>query len=223
MADLRRRFVSAIYATHNDSSQIRDALTRILSRLKPGDVGLNVGAGFTKLHPAILNLDIVTGTAIDCQAQAEHLPFADSVFDLILTQETLEHVRDPFLSVKEMYRVLKPNGVLYCQLPFVIGYHPGPTDFWRFSPEGIRALVEQAGFECEEVSIAVGPATGFYRIVVEFWAVLASALFGPLYYPVKGLAAVGFYPLKWLDGPMLRSAQVNRIAGGYFVIAHKNL
>ncbi len=36
-----------------------------------------------------------------------------------------------------------PDGTLYVQLPLVIGHHPGPTDFWRFTREGIVHVVER--------------------------------------------------------------------------------
>ena len=84
-----------------------------------------------------------------------------------------------------MYRVLQEGGTLYCQLPFIIGYHPGPTDYWRFTKEGIRELVEHAGFVCEEVEIAVGPATGFYRIAVEFFAIVMSSVSKKFYFLTK--------------------------------------
>lgn len=220
-ASLRSRFVNAVYATHNSSPAIKSAVTRCLARLNGQDTGLNVGAGSTRLHPKVLNLDLAPGPNIDCCASVEAIPFPDARFSLVLSQETLEHVRDPFRAVNEVYRVLKAGGTFYCQVPFIIGYHPGPTDFWRFSREGIRELVERAGFICEEIGVAVGPATGFYRILVEFFAVAASRAWKPLYIPIKGAAALFFYPVKWLDMLLLKSTQVDRIPGGYYVIARK--
>jgi SAM-dependent methyltransferase len=218
---LRQRFVGSIYATHNRTKTIEKALGRVLAALPEGERGLNVGAGHTRLHPSLVNLDLAPGPNVDCCASAEAIPFDDGSFAVVVSQETLEHVRDPGRAVAEIYRVLKVNGTFYCQLPFIIGYHPGPTDFWRFTKEGIRELIERAGFVCREIGIAVGPATGFYRIVVEFFAVVASGIWERLYFPVKGTAALLFYPLKWLDPLLLRAAQADRVAGGYYVIAQK--
>ena len=217
----RRRFVGVVYATHNRTPQIRRSLSKCLARLKDGEIGLNVGAGSTNLHSSIVNLDITPGRTIDCCAQAEDLPFASLSFSVIISQETIEHVQDPCRAIREMYRVLKEGGTLYCQTPFIIGYHPGPTDYWRFSKEGIRQLVEHCGFACDEVGIAVGPATGFYRIAVEFVAVLMSRFLPWLYHPIKGMAALLLYPVKWLDPPLSGGKQADRIAGGYYVIARK--
>lgn len=218
---LRERFVGRIYATHNRSATVEKALASVLARLSNGERGLNVGAGKTRLHPRLVNLDVSPGPNVDCCASAEAIPFADSSFAIVVSQETLEHVQDPWLAVREIHRVLKVGGTFYCQVPFVIGYHPGPTDFWRFTKEGIRELVERAGFVCSDIGIAVGPATGFYRIAVEFVAVAASGIWSGLYYPAKGAGAFLFYPLKWLEPLLLRVAQADRIAGGYYVIARK--
>jgi SAM-dependent methyltransferase len=182
-----------------------------------------VGSGATRLHPAIVNLDLIYNSDLDCCGDAVALPFADAAFSLVVTQDVLEHVRDPSAALAEIYRVLDAHGTLYCQLPFIIGYHPGPTDFWRFSREGIRELIEKSGLVCEEIGIAVGPSYGFYWIAVEFAAVLASSLWGKAYKPVKGIMALLLAPVKLLDTAMSRSPQADRITGAYFVIAKKEL
>jgi SAM-dependent methyltransferase len=49
-------------------------------------------------------------------AAGEGLPFQDDCFDLVLSHEVLEHVRDDRAAVMEMVRVLKPGGraVIFC-------------------------------------------------------------------------------------------------------------
>ena len=49
------------------------------------------------------NLEFVLGTA-------EHLPFADASFTLVVTRFSLHHFADPRPSVDEMVRVLRPGG-----------------------------------------------------------------------------------------------------------------
>ncbi|MFH1446150.1 MAG: class I SAM-dependent methyltransferase [Chloroflexota bacterium] len=55
------------------------------------------------------------GTRVLCAA-GEHLPFADAVYDLILSNEVLEHVQDDAAAIKEMVRAMKTGGclVLFC-------------------------------------------------------------------------------------------------------------
>ena len=49
-------------------------------------------------------------------ALGEHLPFPSTSFDLVLSNEVIEHVSDDLQAVKEMVRTLKPGGrlVLFC-------------------------------------------------------------------------------------------------------------
>jgi SAM-dependent methyltransferase len=49
-------------------------------------------------------------------AAGEHLPFSKDVFDLIVSNEVIEHVQDDRMTVTEIVRALKPGGrlVLFC-------------------------------------------------------------------------------------------------------------
>ncbi len=49
-------------------------------------------------------------------AAGEELPFPGDAFDLVLSHEVIEHVRDDRAAVREMVRVLKPTGriALFC-------------------------------------------------------------------------------------------------------------
>lgn len=45
------------------------------------------------------------------------LSFGDNSIDLIITQDVFEHIKKPFLAFKEIYRVLKPNGLHIFTVP----------------------------------------------------------------------------------------------------------
>lgn len=49
--------------------------------------------------------------------KAESLPFRDEFFDLVISSAVLEHVGDIRETIREMYRVLKPNGNIYHEIP----------------------------------------------------------------------------------------------------------
>lgn len=221
LAKLKYFYIKKIYADHNDAKVVKVMLRELLSNLSPDAKGLNVGSGKTRIDPRIRNMEIEAGDGIDIVGSVEAIPSEDNVFDLVITQEVLEHVKSPRMAVEEIYRVLKPNGTAYIQLPFIIGYHPCPSDYWRFTHEGMIELVVSAGFNVTEVTLSVGPAVGFYRIAVEFFAVFMSAFYGRLYKPAKLFFALLLYPVKWLDPFMRRSSEAQRIAGGYFVVCRK--
>jgi len=48
----------------------------------------------------------------------ERLSFADASFDLVVSNDVLEHVDDPQRAAAEMLRVLRPGGVLLMTIPF---------------------------------------------------------------------------------------------------------
>jgi len=217
---LRQWFIRSFWAAHNSSPAVRKAMGSLLADLGDGR-GLNLGCGDTRLGPRLVNFDLMYTGAVDVLGDTLALPFPDGQFALIISQEMVEHVPDPFRAVREMARVLRAGGTLYLQAPFVIGYHPGPEDYWRFSRAGMQRLLEQAGLECRRLEPAVGAGTGMYRITVEFFAALPARMLPALYLPAKALASVIFFPLVWWDGFLARGKQSDRIPGGYFAIGVK--
>lgn len=196
LSKIRFRLVELIYADHNKSNVVQSRLRECVSNLHDDEIGINIGAGTTNFCSNIRNLDIFSGENIYYVAKAEEIPEESNFFSLAISQEVLEHVEYPDLAVKEIYRVLRKGGKFYCQVPFIIGYHPGPTDFWRFTKEGLVTIIKNAGFEIEEVGITVGAGTGYYRISVEFFAGLFSIFIPKLYIFLKGFFSIVFYPLK---------------------------
>jgi SAM-dependent methyltransferase len=51
------------------------------------------------------------------QGYAESLPYADNTFDVVHTSHVFEHLEDPLKAAKEAYRVLKPGGLLFIEVP----------------------------------------------------------------------------------------------------------
>lgn len=217
----RTRFVGLVYADHNRRKVVRTTVAEAIASLPKSAAGLNLGAGETEFDTRMVNFDVFLAPHIAVAGNAVELPFNAEAFDLVVTQEVLEHVQQPFAALREVARVLAPGGTLYLQVPFIIGYHPGPTDYWRFTVEGIRELVEQAGLDCNVPEVAVGSSSGFYRITVEYLAILFSLPLSALYTPMKALFSALLYPIKLLDPLTDRSPQVDRVAGGYFVVATK--
>jgi SAM-dependent methyltransferase len=215
------RFESFVYARHNNSPAIRAALDRVLASLGDDGVGLNLGSGWTSLHPRLLNLDVTRNSSLDLTGDAHALPFTDGSLRCVVSQEVFEHLTRPWVAIQEVARVLSPGGRAYIQVPMIIGLHSAPHDYYRFTPHGLRTLVESAGLRAAEIAPAVGAGTAAYRVFVDFWGTLAGSATQRAYRPAKALAAVVGAPLRWLDRLTMRQDDTNRIAAGYFVIAEK--
>jgi len=88
----------------------------------------------------------------DCTWDGCHIPFENNSFECIIATEVLEHVALPDLFLKEVYRVLKPNGIFFCTVPFIWHLHEVPFDEYRYTPFSIKRLINQAGFKGVEVN-----------------------------------------------------------------------
>lgn len=213
-------FVSLIYADQNRSRAVRRSLEKLLDDLPSDGVAINIGAGTTQ-YRNVVNIEIADGPTVHIVGFGPTLPFQDSSVDLAIAQEVLEHVENYNDLVDEVYRVLKPGGRFYCQVPFQIGFHPGPCDYWRFTRQGLEQMFSPPLWQQDSISITLGHGSGFYRIAVEFIAVTASCISQGFYRPSKAIFALTLYPLKWFDYITNLSKERDRIAGGYLCIAKK--
>lgn len=214
------RFVGQVYADQNQARVARQTLGRLIDRLPSDAVALNIGAGQTD-YRGVTNLELCDGPTVDIIGHGSTLPLNDASVDLVIAQEVLEHVADYPALVSEIHRVLKPGGAFYCQVPFQIGFHPGPDDYWRFSRQALEYVFSAPRWSRESLQITLGHGSGFYRIAVEFWAVTFSCLAQRLYRPAKAVAAVFCYPLKFFDLLTPYSLERDRIPGGYLCVARK--
>ena len=72
--------------------------------------------------------------------------------DCVFLTEVLEHIFHPLDTLLEIRRLLRPGGYLVGSVPFAIGEHEPPYDFYRYTSYGIRALATDADFEVYDVS-----------------------------------------------------------------------
>jgi SAM-dependent methyltransferase len=102
--------------------------------------------------------------AVDFNYDVQDLPKGWSGrFDLTQCNAIFEHIPYPQKAVNELYRVLKPGGFIYVELPFLQQYHTGGDstigkkyhfggDYWRATVEGLRVWMA----EFDEISCGWG-------------------------------------------------------------------
>lgn len=74
----------------------------------------------------------------------DRLPAADASFDVLISWSAFEHVNDPPALLREMHRIIKPNGTLFLQLwPFYYSQHGSHLMQWF--PEGFCQLTRSDG------------------------------------------------------------------------------
>ncbi len=129
-----------------------DVLARALEIAPPGEV-LAIGLrspteklGIERLAEfaprEVTSLDIHAGFGVtlvgDAHRMSEFLPA--NHFALVVSADVLEHVTTPWLFARECARVLAVGGLAVHIAPWVWPTHAQPSDFYRFSPEGLGHL-----------------------------------------------------------------------------------
>jgi len=76
-------------------------------------------------------------------------------FDVVICEQVLEHVVDPLAAVSNLRGLCAPDGHVIVSTPFLVRVHELPLfgmgDYWRFTPRGLRALLERVGLEVDSV------------------------------------------------------------------------
>ena len=61
-------------------------------------------------------------------------------FGTIICLSVLEHCADPFGMARNLTRLLQKNGKVVVSVPFAWKFHGYPSDYWRFTHEGVKLL-----------------------------------------------------------------------------------
>jgi SAM-dependent methyltransferase len=96
-------------------------------------------------------------TKPDIYGDALSLPIADESISTVLLLDVMEHLPAPSLSLSEAFRVLKENGHLILQVPFLYPIHDAPRDYQRWTKYGFSELALRHGFTIEEETYSGQP------------------------------------------------------------------
>ncbi len=111
----------------------------------------------------VIYANLTTQKCPDVQSDAARLPFSENTFDGVICAEILEHVAHPIQVLHEVYRVLKPNGVLLITVPFMYPIHGDPYDYGRYTDFYWQQNLTEIGFTNLQIE-----KQGY------FWSVLAD-------------------------------------------------
>jgi SAM-dependent methyltransferase len=160
-------------------------------------------------------LDVRLGTL-------EQAGFADEFFDVVTLWDVLEHLHDPAGSLSEIYRILKPDGLLVIRVPNASSWDSqlfgrywagldSPRHLYVFTPVTLDALLAVSHFQSITRSSQIGGYPTFL-LSLRFWngarnkpSIVRDSLIKFLHSPVMRLLLAPFFYLRGLGlrGPSM--------------------
>ena len=172
-------------------------------------------------HCTFIGLDWAPTPGARVVGSTLHLPFKGESFDGVILTETLEHVSDPLLALREAARVLKPGGTLYLTAPQMWPLHYEPHDYFRFTGYGLGSLLAKAGLK----EVAQEPVAGFFTFcftrvgekMVKLFVGLLGWLPRPRRWQVAGVLTLPFLYLGYGLGKLLDRLAPKDVLGWAFL------
>lgn len=145
-------------------------------------------------------------------------PFHENQFDCGISFEVLEHIPNSDEFIKQIYKIIKPDGYFIISVPHLSRLHEEPLDFYRFTKYGLIEIFTRNGFEIVEIE----PKGSLFS----FLGHQISILFVPTFWQIPILKYVVLFlnyllitlPCFWID----RIIDKNGVfAQGYILVAKK--
>lgn len=155
------------YTLRKLAAALRGAIHSLVSQglLTARSTVVDLGAGEVPYRPLFtphcqkyLACDLAAAPQIDIVFKpGEALKLAAGAADCVVSFQVLEHVWDIDAYLGECRRLLAPGGRLILSTHGTWLYHPHPTDYRRWTCDGLRKELEVRGFDVTDVFPAVGP------------------------------------------------------------------
>lgn len=123
------------------------------------DVNGNYRVLFQGMDVDYIGLDMSDGLNVDFVPVDPYRwdGLEDESFDFVISGNAFEHIEYPWLTIREIYRVVKKEGFACILAPNSIGEHRYPVDCYRYFSDGFRALAKWGGFDVVDVTVSGVP------------------------------------------------------------------
>lgn len=203
---------------HPSSTSNFDLLFKEIKQNNPKPVVLIVGGGalskgleqfYEDPDTTVLSFDIYASAFTDFIADGHNIPMHNNAVDGVVVVAVLEHVLDPQQVVSEIWRVLKPGGVVFADTPFMQQVHEGAFDFTRFTESGHRYLFKR--FELIQSGYSATAGTALMWAIEYFFRGLFRSI------AMGKMAKLAFFWLKYFDAFIPKNYATDSASGVYFI------
>lgn len=120
-----------------------------------GGVVIDLGGGKSPSYERFWDIKPEKFIRVDINEKAEpdviadlnkQLPFSDNFADAVFLFSVIYILDNPVKTLTEIHRILKPGGKLLITSPFIFNEAKEPSDYWRFTSEGLQKLFKESGF-----------------------------------------------------------------------------
>ncbi|MEN8129103.1 MAG: class I SAM-dependent methyltransferase [Pseudomonadota bacterium] len=150
---------------------------------------------------------------------AHALPFQDNSFEFVLSIAVLQHIRFPSVMMREVCRVLKPNGIFIGTVSFLEPNHD--QVYYNYSHLGTYNILQYGGFTVEQIAPSDNWTVLTALASMEFFPQMPRFLSQSLVSPLDLI-----HKLWWRIGAMVRrkpneSRRIRNFTGAFTYIAIK--
>lgn len=116
-------------------------------------------------------LDMISGPNVDIVPKDIYSwkELEDNTFDIIISGQVFEHIEFPWITIKEIERILVPGGFCFIAAPNAGLEHKAPTDCYRYFSDGLAALAKWADLYVQHTSVAGIPEKKYLDGWINDW------------------------------------------------------
>ena len=113
-----------------------------------------------------VNVDPATGCTLVHDLERTPLPLQSASFDVVIMNNTLEHIYHARELVAEAVRVLREGGIIIITVPCLFPIHPSPRDYWRFTDDALRTMLAENGItQVTSKALGTGVCTVCHHLI----------------------------------------------------------
>ncbi|HEX3099544.1 MAG TPA: class I SAM-dependent methyltransferase [Patescibacteria group bacterium] len=210
---IKNFFYGDIYSKESNEAK------KVFNKFSETDLLLSIGGGPTRDHQFMTNVNISNYPNVEVVADAHQLPYADNSVDAIFISAVIEHLYNPLKAIEEMYRVLKPGGIVFSITPFMQAYHGYPHHYQNLTLTGHEYYFSSKGFAVEKSGTAIGPTLALIIInskyIFNYFPAVLNKIFGTLF------LAFCMVFIKPLDLFLSKRPNSHIVASATFILARK--